>query len=111
MNNIPILVALKARLFLIILFLGLSFLTSLFTWSWVLLGWFDFSIESAIQLTVEALLGTEDGKSIVLIFGGCGVFGILFTSVMYLLASLWWRKSGDVHRRGTQFIDAREGRS
>lgn len=107
----PILNALKLRFERLVLFIVLSALISLAIWTWVLLGWFDFRFTSAWKLTKEAYLTIEEGESIVLIFRACGVIGVLITSITFLVAALWWRKSGDVHRRGAQFIDARDGRS
>lgn len=109
-GNDPILNAIKVRFERLVLFIVLSALISLALWIWVLLGWFDFGFASAWQLTKEVYLIAEDGKSIVLILRGCGVVGVLTTSVIFLLAALLWRKSGDVHRRGAQLIDARDGR-
>ena len=107
----PILNALKLRFERLVLFIVLSAVISLAIWTWVLLGWFDFGFASAWQLTKEAYIATEEVKSIVLIFRACGVIGVLTSLVSFLVAALWWRKSGDVHRRGAQIIDARDGRA
>ena len=107
----PILNAIKVRFERLVLFIVLSALISLALWTWVLLGWFDFGFASAWKLTKEAYFTVEEGRSIVLIFRACGVIGTLTSLVIFLVAALWWRKSGDVHRRGAQFIDARDGRS
>lgn len=107
----PILNALKLRFERFILFVVLSALISIILWIWVLLGWFDVEFSSIWQLSKEAYSAAEESKSIVLILRGCGVIGVLSTSVAFLVAALWWRKSGDVHRRGAQFIDARDGRN
>lgn len=107
----PILSAIRLRIERFILFVVLSALISIILWAWALLGWFDVEFSSIWQLTKEAYSTIEEGKSIVLILRGCGVIGILTTSVIFLITALWWRKSGDVHRRGSQFIDARDGRN
>ncbi|MGV3582859.1 MAG: hypothetical protein ACO1N8_11200 [Methylophilus sp.] len=107
----PILSAIRLRFERFILFIVLSALISIISWVWILLGWFEIEFGSIWQLTKDAYSPTEKGKSIVLIFRSCGVIGVLTTSVTFLVAALWWRKSGDVHRRGAQFVDARDGRS
>ncbi len=110
MNDDPILNAIKVRFERFILFFIFSALISIALWIWVLLGWFDFDFLSAWQLTQEAYSSSAD-KSIMLILRGCCVVGGLTTLLTFLIAALWWRKSGDVHRRGARFVDARDGRS
>lgn len=107
----PILNALKLRFERLILFIILSALISLALWAWLLLGWFEFELGNFWQLTKEACITSDEKKSSVLLFRGCVVIGVLSSSVAFLVAALWWRKSGDLHRRGAQFVDARDGRS
>lgn len=107
----PILNAIQIRIQRFFLFIIWSFLFSVILWIWVLLGWFDVGLDSVWRLSKTAYLASEEDKTIVLVFRGCGLVSVLTTSVTFLVAALWWSKSGDVHRRGTQFIDARDGRS
>ncbi|MET3138206.1 hypothetical protein AAKU61_002572 [Undibacterium sp. GrIS 1.2] len=46
---------------------------------------------------------TIDNKLPAVILYGSLAIGILTTTVFYLLVSKWWKKRGDVHRRGARF--------
>ena len=107
----PILNALKLRFERLVLFIILSALILLALWAWVLLGYFDLNLASIWRFTKDAFLTNEQNRVAALILRGCGIVGVLTSSVMFLFAALWWKRSGDVHRRGTQLIDARDGRA
>lgn len=50
-----------------------------------------------------AWASTADNKLPAVILYGSLSIGILTTSVLYLLIARWWKKRGDVHRRGARF--------
>lgn len=108
MSRDPILHALGLRVRRTLLFLWLALMMGLGLWGWVLLGW-DGLGASALWTVTRAVLATGAQYPVwALILHGCGVIGVLATAVLYLVAALWWRKRGDVHRRGARFIDRRE---
>lgn len=110
MSHDPILHAIGVRIHRTVLFCALALLLGLGLWAWVLVAWYDVSAGDLWSTTVAAVSTDDRHSTSVLLLRGCGLVGALFTAVLYLLVALWWRRSGDVHRRGTRFIDAREGR-
>jgi hypothetical protein len=41
------------------------------------------------------------------IFWGCATVALQFVVILFLLAALWWRRKGSVHRRGSTLVDTR----
>ena len=111
MSHDPILNAIQIRFERAILFIVWATALSTAIWVWILLGYFDLKFASIWQFTKDAFLTNEQNRVAALILRGCGIVGVLTSSVMFLFAALWWKRSGDVHRRGTQLIDARDGRA
>jgi hypothetical protein len=108
MSPDPIVSALLLRIQRGVLFLLVALVVTLGLWGWVLLEWVDLAAGDLWSTTLAAVDADQWHRTTALILRGCGVIGVLATLVLYLLVALWWRRSGDVHRRGTKFIDRRE---
>lgn len=102
----PILTAVGVGLRRIALFFFLIAGVWLGLWLWVLLGKYQLDWHEIEALTRAAWPPTSN-LTTSLLFWGCCAIGVETTLVVYLVAALWWRRVGDVHRRGTKFLDER----
>jgi hypothetical protein len=105
----PILSALGVRVRRVAIFVGLTPAIGLGLWLWLLLGKFDKDWQDwrgLLELTQTAWSGADLVGGLFL--RGCLIISVQAMLVVYLGLALWWRRSGDVHRRGTRFIDRRE---
>ena len=108
MNRDPIFTAIAVFIGRVVMFVILSVAGWLLLWLLVLThGYQVQEWRSLWRITREAWPPTHD-TTLALLWTGCGLIGVLTTLVVFLIVALWWRKSGDVHRRGTRFIDRRE---
>lgn len=89
-----------------LLFVLLSLLLAAILWCWLLKSQFDVPARDLIDWARATWSPT--GKKVLFVFA-CGslTIGTLTTTVVYLLIGRWWKKRGDVHRRGARF-DERE---
>lgn len=84
------------------LFLLLSLLTAFGLWCWLLMAHFDVAVRDLIGWARAAW--TPAGSKIPAVFAyGALAIGTLTTSVVYLVIGQWWKRRGDVHRRGARF--------
>lgn len=102
MSRDPILDTISIAFYRCLLFILLSVVFAAILWCWLLMNQFDVSVRDLIDWVRAAW--TPNGKKVPLVFA-CGslTIGILTTSVVYLLIGRWWKKRGDVHRRGARF--------
>lgn len=86
-----------------LLFIVLSLLQAIALSLWVLV--IELHVTSNdLQLWLRAAWSPTIGNKLpaVILYGSMSI-GILTTSVVYLLIGKWWKKRGDVHRRGARF--------
>lgn len=85
------------------LFLVLSLLQAIALSLWVILV--EFGVTSNdLQFWLRAAWASKAGNKLpAIILYGSLTIGILTTTVVYLLIGRWWKKRGDVHRRGARF--------
>lgn len=102
----PIWTAMHLRLQRIVMFLVLSALMGLAVFAAVLLAYFDLNWRD-IWLHLRAAWMPADDTLHDILLRGSALIGVLLTIVVHLVAALWWRGSGVVHKRGTRFIDDR----
>ena len=104
----PILNAILLRAQRALLFGLLVILLSCGLWVWVLLEWYA---TPWLDLWVMTKSSWEAGvgSTATLLLKGCLAIGLLTATLAYLTVALWWRRSGDVFRRGARFIARREG--
>ena len=88
------------------LFLTFSTWLCLWLWIWVLFHGYQLNWPAIARVTRAAWPPAAD-LTIALLFWGCCALGVETTLVVYLTVALWWRGRGDVHRRGTKFLDER----
>ena len=108
MNQDPILHAISLRFQRCMLFVVLALGLWLTLWIVLLIRGYDLRGTDLLHATRIAF-DPDGDMTIALLCWGCGVISGLAVMVLYLLVALWWRARGDVHRRGTRFIDARDG--
>lgn len=104
----PILSAILLRLQRALLFCFLAILVACSLWFWVLLEWYATPWGDFLAMS-KASWEARAGSTAALLLKGCLAIGLLTATLAYLTVSLWWRRSGDVIRRGARFLDRREG--
>jgi hypothetical protein len=105
----PILHAIWLRIQRVLLFFGIAAGAWMALWLYVLMDCYSVAVADLLAMTRAAWPPAANATTALLWWGACAI-GVLTTAVLYLLVALWWKRSGDVHRRGTRFIDARDGR-
>lgn len=86
-----------------LLFVVLALLQAIVLSLWVLLVEFRVTSNNLQFWLHAAWTSTDENKLPAVIMYGALTIGILSTSVIYLLIGKWWKKRGDVHRRGARF--------
>lgn len=107
MSTDPIMNALGVRARRAALFLLLTGAIWLGLWSLVMVRAYDV-LWTELHLVALQSWPPASNITLALLWWGCCVIAVQGTTIVYLVIALWWRKSGDVHRRGTRFIDRRE---
>jgi hypothetical protein len=107
MSRDPIFTAITVLIGRVAMFVLLSVAGWLLLWLLVLSESYGVAWRQWLPVTREAWPPAHD-TTLALLWTGCGLIGVLTTLVVFLTVALWWRRSGDVHRRGTRFIDRRE---
>lgn len=108
MNRDPIFTAITVLIGRVAMFVFLSVAGWLLLWLLVLTHAYQVQEWRPLWRITRQAWPPSDDTTLALLWTGCGLIGVLTTLVAFLVIALWWRKSGDVHRRGTRFIDRRE---
>lgn len=83
------------------LFILLSASLACGLWCWLLISRFNVPVHDLIDW-VRAGWTPTDSKVPAVFLSGALTIGVLTTSVIFLLIGKWWKKRGDVHRRGAR---------
>lgn len=102
MTHDPILSTFSIVFRRLMLFILVSLLLALIVWCWLLMVHLDVPTRDLIEW-VRATWTPGDRKLPAVFAGGSLAIGILTASIIYLLVARWWKKRGDVHRRGARF--------
>lgn len=107
-NRDPIINAIHVVFGRVVTFFLLSVAGWLLMWLLVLMHGYQVREWRALWHVTRRAWPPADDTTLALLWTGCGLIGVLTTVVVFLIVALWWRRSGDVHRRGTRFVDRRE---
>ena len=93
-----------------IIFAALTIAQTSALWVWLWMTFKEMNVIEAVRVVAEAWpVHLDKFSSVALV--ACAWIAFGNTSMLYLLLGRWWQKRADVlHRRGSRFVDEREGK-